>query len=422
MAKSAGLKDEIHEIEVQALVYGGDAMGRLADGRALFVTGALPGERVRVRLTEQKRGFARGELMQVLVPSLERIPPPPPQAGCPGCHYAHMAYPTQLRYKTEILRDQLQRIAGIADPPVADMIASPKEWRYRNAVQFHLTASGRLGFQVPGSHRVVEAEDCLLCEPAIQEILPMLDFEAVPGLARIQVRAGAGDSIMLVLESDDINPPDLTIDLADISVLFQGPEGLPPIVMAGDDYLVMEALEQPFRVSAGSFFQVNTAQAENMVRYLLERLPLTPETQVLEVYAGVGLFSAFLAPRVARLVAVESSPPAVEDFAVNLDAFDNVDLYEGAAEDVLPGLTFTEGQTPNLVLVDPPRAGLALPALDALARLGAPLLAYISCDPATLARDIKRLMNSGYRLESAQPFDMFPQTYHVESVVLMSRA
>lgn len=410
----------LYDIDILTLVYGGDAMGRLPDGRAVFVPYALPGERVRVRLTGGKKGFARASLVEVLSPSPDRIPPCCENfAACGGCHYMHMTYPAQLRHKTAILRDQLQRIAGIPEPPVDPIVPSPREWGYRNTVQFHLAPDGRLGFQEPGSHLVVPVESCPLCEPAIEEVLPLLDFtgedgRAVPGLERIQVRAGAGDDMMLVLESAGTVPPEFSVELP-LSAVFVGPGGFEEnagLVLAGDEALVMEALGRPFRVSAGSFFQVNTGQAENMLRALLDNLPLGPQSSLLEVYAGVGMFSAFLAPRAAELAAVESAPSAVEDFAANLDAFDNVSLYDGLAEEVLPALDLR----PDVVLVDPPRAGLALPALDALVGMQAPHLVYISCDPATLARDAKRLIASGYTLRRSLPFDMFPQTYHIESM------
>lgn len=411
-------KKPVFEVDIQIMVYGGDGMGRLPDGRAVFVPGVLPGERVRVRLVEEKKAYARAQLLNVLTPSPDRVVTGSGSAGaCPGCHYLYMTYEAQLRAKTDIVRDQLQRIAGIPEPPVAPIIRSPLEWHYRNTVQFHLTPDGKLGFQEPGTHTVVPVEECLLCDPAIEELLPQLDIDAMSGIERIRLRVGSGDEILMVLESQNPVPPDLTVDLP-ISVVFVGPGGFEenePLVLAGDSYQIMEARGRAFRVSAGSFFQVNTQQAENMIDYLLNHLPLSPETTLLEVYAGVGMFSAFLAPRVGRLTAVEASPSAVEDFAANLDEFDHVELYEGLAEEILPGLEIK----PDVVLVDPPRAGLDQRALGALINMEAPLLAYVSCDPATLARDIKRLLAAGYVVQSVQPFDMFPQTYHVECVTLM---
>jgi len=420
MREEEFMKTNQLEVIILSLVYGGEAMGRLEDGRAVFVPCALPGERVRVRLTEQKRSFARAELLEVIQASPDRVKPDCAFAvKCGGCHYLHMNYPAQLRAKEDIIRNQFQRIAGIAYPPVEKVIASPQELHYRNSIQFHLDPSGRLGFQAPGSHKLAPVSDCLLCAPAINEILPSLDFEGSSGLERVQVRVGVNDDALIVLESKDPVPPDFSLDLP-ISVVFVGPGGFEenePLVLAGDDYLVMEASQRDFRVSAGSFFQVNIPQAENMIRYLLDHLPLSPTAHVLEVYAGVGLFSAFLAPRVAHLTAVEMSSSAIDDFAFNLDEFDNVDLFAGAAEDVLRGLD----QKSDTILVDPPRSGLALPALDAILQMEAPFLAYVSCDPSTLARDVKRLQAGGYQLQRVQPFDMFPQTYHVETVALLSK-
>lgn len=189
------------------------------------------------------------------------------------------------------------------------------------------------------------------------------------------------------------------------------------MVLAGDDGLIFEVLEKPFRVSAGSFFQVNLEQAAAMVQYLLGRLPLGKETTLLDVYCGVGLFSAFMAPRVGRCVGIELSQSACEDYAANLDDCDNVELYIGAAEDVLPALELKA----DIVLVDPPRAGLERLALDAIAALAPAVLTYVSCDPSTLARDVKRLIAAGYELKEVKPFDLFPQTYHVECVAILGR-
>ena len=202
---------------------------------------------------------------------------------------------------------------------------------------------------------------------------------------------------------------------ADVSAVHLSPDGI--VLLAGDDFTTLEVLGRPFRVSAGSFFQVNTAQAAAMVEHLLELLSVTSQSHVLDVYCGVGLFSAFCAERAGQVSGIELSEPACRDFAVNLDEFENVALYQGAAEDVLPGLDFT----PDMVVVDPPRAGLARPALDALLQLAPPRLAYISCDPSTLARDAKRLLAGGYQLIQATPFDLFPQTYHIESISLFTR-
>jgi 23S rRNA (uracil1939-C5)-methyltransferase len=327
-----------------------------------------------------------------------------------------MGYPDQLEAKTTIMRDQLARLGGIAEPPVQPIVPDPRAWDYRNTVQFHLTADGRVGYLKHDSNQPFAVQECHLLEDGLDAIWPLLDMESLPEIERVALRLGEGDDVLLMLESQDITPPELTLDLP-ISAVHLSPAG--PIVMAGDDYVVMRVLDHPFKVSAGSFFQVNSLQAGRMVEYLMDRLPLTGHETVLDVYCGVGLFSSFIAPRAARVIGIEESPSACDDFAVNLNDFDTVELYQGAAEAVLPGLT---GVRADIVLVDPPRAGLERAALDAIAAMAPPVLAYVSCAPATLARDLKRLLATGYRLESVQPFDLFPQTFHIESISLLSRA
>lgn len=408
---------ELVEVELLRPTFGGSSMGRLADGRAVFVPYGLPGELVRVALVEQKRGFARARLVEVLRPAPERLQPRCRHFGvCGGCHYQHLSYAHQLQVKAEVLREQLERIGGLSDPPLEAIQPSPQEWHYRNTVQFHLDAQGRLGYEESGSNRVVAIEECYLPQPPLDELWRRLEFEAGLGIERIGLRVGADEEVLLTLEGQPLELPALEVDLP-ISAVHLSLAG--SIVLAGEDWLPMEVNGRLFRVSAGSFFQVNTAQAGAMVRYLQEILPLDKDTTLLDVYCGVGLFSAFLAERVGRCVGVEVSPSACDDYAVNLDSFDNVSLYIGAAEEVLPGLQLS-GKV--AAVLDPPRAGVDRRALDALVALQPEWIAYVSCDPATLARDLKRLVAQGYRLERIKPFDLFPQTYHIESISLLRRA
>ena len=407
---------EIILVEITTPVYGGEGMGRLADGRAVFVPYCLPGELVRVAIVEEKRGFARARLLEVVRPSLQRIAPRCRHFGvCGGCHYQHAGYAAQLEIKRAVVRDQLQRIGSIPDPPVMDVVPSPAAWNYRNTIQFHLDPAGRVGFQQWGSHEVVPIVECHLPADELNQIWPRLDLEALPSLERIELRQGADGEALLVLHSSDLAAPEFSVDFP-ISAVHLSPAG--KIILAGDDYILMEVLGRTFKVSADSFFQVNTAQAAAMVSYLLEALPLDPNVTVLDVYCGVGLFSAFLAPRVRRCIGVELSEAACDDYAVNLDEFDNVELYQGDAGQILPHLNLR----PELVLVDPPRAGIERAVLDALVTMQPQTIAYISCDPATLARDLKRLLAAGYQLAQVKPFDLFPQTYHVESVALIKHS
>jgi 23S rRNA (uracil1939-C5)-methyltransferase len=319
-----------------------------------------------------------------------------------------------LQAKTAILIDQLQRIGKIENPPIQPMAACPSPWNYRNHVQFSLTEEGRLGFQAPNSNRVIPIEECHLPESPLNELWTQLDFEPETGIERVAVRLGADGERMLILESDSPEPPDLAIE-ADVSVvhLYEGNA----VVLAGNDHLFMRVLGRDFKVSAASFFQVNTVMAEKMVEHLIAHLPVTASLTVLDVYCGVGLFSAFLAPKCKRVIGIEASPSACEDFAFNLDTFDNVDLYEGEAEAVIPHLE----AKPDVVVVDPPRAGLDKAVVDGILKMSPSIIAYVSCDPSTLARDAARLIKGGYKLKNVTPFDMFPHTYHIESISLFER-
>jgi 23S rRNA (uracil1939-C5)-methyltransferase len=395
-------------IKLEKLTYGGDALGRLPDGRALFVPFALPGETARVRVVDERRGHVRAELVEVLEASPERITPRCKHFGlCGGCHYQHISYASQLAAKTEILHDQLTRIGKIENPPVGPAVSSPQAWNYRNHIQFHVTRDGRLGYVGVDGRNVLAISECHLPELALNDIWPALEFEPGLGLERVSLRLGADAETMLMLESPE--PPELELE-ANLSVvhLLAGEA----VVMAGDDHLMMTVNGRAFRVSAGAFFQVNSAIAGKMVAHLQERLPITPQTTLLDVYCGVGLFSAFFAGKVGHLVGIEVSPAACEDFSANLDEFENVELYQAPAEDVLPQLDVS----PEVVIVDPPRSGLEKRALDALQARGPRQIAYVSCDPSTLARDASRLIAGGYRLVEVTPFDLFPQTYHIESI------
>ncbi len=398
------------DVELTVLVYGGDAMGRLPDGRAVFVPFALPGEKVRLRLVEERRGFCRAELLQVIEPSPQRITPRCAHfTVCGGCHYQHLPYPNQLHAQDALVREQLTRISGITDPPVKPIRPSPWEWNYRNALQFHLTAEGKVGYQKASSHQVVAITECHLPEAPLDALWRQLDFEPGSGLERIELRLGDNDEALLELEGREPNPPDFAVDFP-ISAVYHSPAG--KMALSGVDFVLIEVLGFPFQVSAGSFFQVNTPQAEAMVKHVLELVQLNRQSTVLDLYSGVGLFSAFLAPKAGRLVAVESAPSACEDFAANLDSFDNVELYEGLAEEILPYLEIK----PDVVVADPPRAGIAPPALDAIVAMQPPTIVYVSCDPSTLARDTRRLLKAGYTLDQVTPFDLFPQTFHIENI------
>jgi 23S rRNA (uracil1939-C5)-methyltransferase len=408
--------DNTTEVKINRLAYGGDAIGILPDGRVVFIPYVIPGELVRVSLVEDKPHHARAKLLEVVEASDERITPRCPHFGiCGGCHYQHMNYPAQLNAKAHILLEQLERIGHLKQIPPIGLMASAEAWNYRNHIQFHLTNNGKLGFQKARTNQSFPIHECHLPEAVINQIWPQIEFEPSLGIERVSLRLGVEEDLMLILEGS--NPPllDFSIENLTLSVVQVGPFG--KVVLAGSDHILIEISGKRFKVSPTSFFQVNINQASAIVKHCLDVLPLTADMTVLDVYSGVGLFSAFIAPNVKRLVGIELSPEACEDFISNLDEFENVDLYEAAADQVLGSIQFN----PDLILMDPPRAGLGRETVQAVLAQGAEHLVYVSCDPATLARDSRQFVMGGYSLSEIHLFDMFPQTYHIESLSIWEK-
>lgn len=408
--------ENLVELKVEKQAYGGDAIGKLPDGRVVFIPYAIPGEVVRVNLLEHKPHYARAQLIEVIETSDERILPRCQHFGlCGGCHYQHINYPAQLKTKAGILQQQMERIGNLKQTPPIIAVASPETWYYRNHVQFHLTKQGKLGFQEAHSNQTFAIQECHLPEKVINQIWPQIDIEPLSGVERVNLRSGMEKQVMLILEGNEPQPPDLNIESLMLSVVQTGPAG--NVILAGSDHISMEISNRRFSVSPTSFFQINRAQAIAMVKLVLEVGELTQSMTVLDVFSGVGLFSAFIAPRVRRLVGIELSPKACEDYSRNLNEFDNVELYEAAADKVLGSIQFN----PDLILMDPPRAGLGRETVQAVIAQQAAHLVYVSCDPATLARDGKQLTMGGYSLRKLILIDMFPQTFHIESISLWER-
>jgi len=398
-------------VNVDALAYGGDGIGRLPDGRVVFIPFTIPGELVRATIVEEKARHARGDLLEVLEGSPHRVQARCKHYGlCGGCHYQHMSYDRQLDAKVQILKEQLVRLGGFKAIPEIEIVPAPEPWNYRNHIQFHLTHDGRLGYQKAGSNQAFAIQECHLPEAGINHLWPQIEIEPLAGLEQVSLRQGADDELMIVLESNIAEALEFSIEDLAVSVVQVDPSG--SLVLAGSDHIFMKVLGRQFRVSASSFFQVSTLQAQAMVKLLLNQISMNESQTILDVYSGVGLYSAFLAPRVRRLVGIEISPQACEDFTDNLDEFDHVELYEAGAEEVLGAVAFT----PHVIVMDPPRTGLGVKVVEGVLAQEAKTLAYISCDPATLARDAKQLAMGGYCLNKLTLIDMFPQTYHIESL------
>jgi 23S rRNA (uracil1939-C5)-methyltransferase len=401
-------------LHLTTIAHGGAALGR-HEGRVIFVPYGLPGETVRAKITEDKERYAFARLVEVLEPSSDRIAPPCPHFGpdgCGGCQWQHIDYQAQLRFKADIVADQLTRIGKIAGPTVRPAIPDPSGWAYRNHAQFHPAPGGVLGFQRASGQGVIAVDECLILHPLLSDLYATLDLD-LPGLLRLSLRAGTAlGEQMVIFEMEDDLPPALESDLPVSCVLLLSAGRHANLI--GRNHITEIVADRTYRISASSFFQVNTPQAAQLVRQVLEYLNLQGSETVLDAYCGVGLFTAHLAERAGLVVGVELAPTAVADLLENTTDLDNVEVIEGSIEAVLRDFDFPI----DAAVVDPPRAGIDRFALDALVERRPARLAYVSCDPATLARDAKRLNAAGYRLVEVQPVDMFPQTYHIESVAL----
>ena len=416
---------EIQQVRFEKMVYGGDCLGRMPDGRAIFVPFVLPGELAEIELTEQKERFARGRLVKLLERSPERVDPPCPYFSvCGGCHYQHLGYSRQVELKKDLVRDQLERIGKLTNLPEITITVSPYHFGYRNQVQFHPTraenaeAPIHLGYKMASSDEVLPIEKCLLIPEEMNELLSQIELESESGIARMAMRIDSDGEIMLVFEGESDEPPELSIELP-VSSTYLSPDGR-SLNLGGNDALVYRVLGKEFLVSPESFFQVNLPMAEEMVRHVLTLIEGQEKLEILELYSGVGLFTHFLAPHASQLTAIESSPSACFDFAGNLDEFENISLYEGSVEVILPEIV-EQIKPIDLVVLDPPRAGLNAKARQALIDLAPQEIIYISCDPSTLARDLKHFSEAGYNLQSVHAFDMFPQTAHVETMTVLRR-
>jgi len=403
---------ETIELTLTGNAYGGESFGRDVDGRMVFVPFTLPGEVVRVRPVETHKRWARALPETWIEPSDQRIEPRCPHfQTCGGCHYQHIPYALQLEIKTEIVRDQLIRIGGFEDPPVRSPIPSPNPWNYRNNMRFHLTDDGNLGFVTFDGQRVFRMEECHLPEQELTDLWAQLDLDTTHTIEEISLRSGGEGEQMVILHGTDA--PDLEIAIeSPTSVVWTSPGG--DFILAGQDHLYFDFNQHRFRVSALSFFQVNTKIIPELVQHATALLSIQPGQTIFDLYAGVGLFSAAIAESGAHVVAIEDSPHACRDFSFNLDHFKHIDLYEGSVSMALPQIKLQ----PDAVLIDPPRAGLSIAALDSLLARSSSRIVYVSCDPATLSRDGKRLGAGGYSLESITPIDLFPQTFHIETLSL----
>nr|MBN1228403.1 class I SAM-dependent RNA methyltransferase [Anaerolineae bacterium] len=405
------------QFELIDMAHGGSCLGR-HEGRIVFVPYTLPGEVVEAVITEEKKSYARASLLRVVRESPERVDPPCPYygpGGCGGCHWQHIDYTSQVELKRRVVVDQLERIGRIASPDVLPTISSPSSWGYRSHATFSLSPRGEPGFFSDSGQDIIPIANCAILHPALNDLLGQVDFE-IDILTRIRLQVGSDpDDRMMVIQTVDDQAPEISVDFpVSINLLLSDNE---PVNLIGSPQVHYSVFHRQFRVTAGAFSQVNAPMMETLVELVLDRLNLNGTESVLDLYSGVGLFTGFIAEKADYVLSVESYPPAVTDAERNLDDQENVELVEGAVEDVLEDLVGPF----EAIVVDPPRSGLDNAVIDHIDRLLPDRLVYVSCDPATLARDARKLAGHGLRLASVQPVDMFPQTFHIEAVATFIR-
>ncbi len=431
------------EITIDGYASEGDGVGRLA-GAVFFIPGALAGERIRARVTEFRGNFYRARLAENLKCSPARRTPPCPLFGvCGGCRLQHMAYPEQLAFKEKRVRDALERIGGTPGDLVRPIRGMADPWRYRNKVTFtagHENGAPVLGFLREASHRPVDVPDCLLADEAACGVARdafRLAREAGNDLpARIVVRHSLASGEYLAVIETGQRPLQGAGKIAE-RLMADRPAVVgvvnataPPAAgrraryaLAGGADTITETLSGiAFAISAGTFFQVNSRQAAALYGRAAELVPDGRTARVLDAYCGAGGFALFLARRAQSVIGIESDPAAVRDAAKNAsrNGLANVRFMTGNLETGI-GRSRMDFRTLTDLVADPPRRGLDRRFIDECGRSSVRRIIYASCDPATLARDCRLLREKGFALREVTPFDLFPQTPHVESLALLER-
>jgi 23S rRNA (uracil1939-C5)-methyltransferase len=417
---------ETVELALDGIAQGGEGVGRW-EGRVVFAGGGLPGERVRVRLRERHDAYARGEVTDILAASPDRVPPRLP--GADWMPWQHIAYPAQLRFKRQILADQLAKIGGLADAAVAETLPAARQWEYRNSAQLHCDGE-QIGYYAAGSRVIQAAANDPLLLPALNQALAALREVSATNMARCELILRASESdgyTVAALRPAEKGVPAPHEALRALATRWRAVcpslagvtlRAAPP-AQIGAGHLVEELGGVAFHLSPATFFQVNRASAEALLGLVRAGLGLRRGDQLLDLYCGAGAFALPLAAEVAEVVGIEEYGSAVADARTTAEqnAITNARFETGRVEMMLEALD----EPFDLVVLDPPRRGCHPRALAALLASAPSRIAYIACHPATLARDLKTLVAGGYRLASVRPIDLFPQTPHIESVSLLVR-
>ncbi len=437
------------EVPIHGIGHDGEGVGRY-EGLTIFVPGGAPGDRLVARVSEVKKNYARASLVKVLEPSPHRVAPPCPVVGeCGGCQLQHIAYPAQLDLKRQQVVDAITRVGKLEGVTVHPTLGMDQPWQYRNKAQFPMGYVGGkvvAGFFAPGTHRIIDIDQCEIQHPLGNQIMAevkalariykvrIYDERTHSGVLRhvvARVGRGTGEALAVLVTNGREFPfgEEIAQGLMErIPGLVGVVQNVNPIqtnvilgrenrLLAGRDYVTDHIGEYQFNISPVSFFQVNPVQTEVLYGKALEYAALTGKETVLDIYCGIGTISLFLAKRAHRVIGVEWVREAVADARENAErnGVGNVEFIAGDAALEMPRLA-EEGVRADVIVLDPPRKGCDEPVLEAMARVRPDRIVYVSCNPASLARDLGRLQALGYRTVEVQPVDMFPHTAHVECV------
>lgn len=446
---------EVLEITIDDLGSSGDGIGRW-QGRVVFVPDTVPGDRVRARLVQVKPAYARGKPLAVLQPSDRRVRPACIVADkCGGCQWQSVSYSAQLAAKQQQVQQALGRIGHFEDSPISPILAAPSSLGYRNKATYPLGLSKqqrvKAGYYRKGSHRLVNLNQCPVQDERLNPLLAgvkqdiqrrgwsIYDEKRHQGqLRHLALRIGRRTGeVLLTLVSTAEQLVDLENQAAAWMAEYDSLVGVclnhnprrtnaifgeDTLVVAGRSYLREKLAGLEFQIHPATFFQVNTEQAERLVEVILAELDLQGHETVMDVYSGIGALTLPLAQRAKRCIGIEVQPEAVQQGRANarLNGIDNAEFYAGDAGTLIPQVAAPLDGPPEVVVLDPPRKGCDRTVIDALLALHPERIVYMSCNPATLARDLKLLAEAGgYRLERVQPADFFPQTSHVECVAFL---
>ncbi len=413
------------ELTIKGISHNGEGVARNA-GKVVFIPFAIPGELVKAEIIEEKKKYSRGIIREIVKKSPHRVEP-----GCPyyykcgGCSYQHITYDEQLVLKQKIVKETISRIGGI-EAKILDTIGMQEPWDYRNKVVWHISNSQdgkRMGFYRYQSKKLIEIDNCPLLLPKVNKI-SFLIKEILPGIHLEE------DSSIMIRQSN--NSRETMIEFINcfagrevvkrlfrkIDTIYEKKNGKIRL-LAGQELIKEKAGKSLFLLGPDDFFQVNPEQSEFMINTVAEYLNLSGHNKVLDAYCGAGMFALNIADNVVSVVGIDSNVRAVKNAKKNatLNDIENCQFISGPCEVILSNLQ----NSFDRVIVNPPRTGVKPEVINAIVNISPEIIVYVSCNPATLARDLKQFVNNSYKVANIQPIDMFPQTSHIESIVLLQK-